>query len=179
MANAGSYQLLINDGQQDGLLNQKKLLQEQLHRSAATRRARGDKDPYPTIADVQATHVLFTKANWKPFAPLTSDYNASNASAGSQSLGSQITMEVPMYGDFIADMHIRLVLKQPTLTVDAGVADEDAPAMRWCNYPGERVVERIDFTIVSNNLDELHSEDYMIYRKALLSKDKEDRKAHV
>ena len=174
MANAGSYQLLINDGQQDGLLNQKKLLQEQLHRSAATRRARGDKDPYPTIADVQATHVLFTKANWKPFAPLTSDYNASNASAGSQSLGSQISMEVPMYGDFIADMHIRLVLKQPTLTVDAGVADEDAPAMRWCQYPGERVVERIDFTIVSNNLDELHSEDYMIYRKALLSKDKED-----
>lgn len=77
-----------------------------------------------------------------------------------------------MYGDFIADMHIRIVLDQPTLTVNAGVADEDAPGMAWCSYPGERICESINFTIVSNNLDEVRSEDYMIHRKMHLSADK-------
>lgn len=174
MSNSGTYQLLVNDGQQDGLLNQKKLLQNNLLKAARMRARRGDKDPYPTLRDVQQTHVLFTKANWKPFAPLTSDYVVSNASAGTQALGSQVTMEIPNYGDFFSDLHVRIVLAQPTLTVDAGVADQDAPAMRWCEYPGERLLESVELTIVNNRLDNLTYEDYAVYRKTKLQKDKED-----
>jgi hypothetical protein len=45
-------------------------------------------------------------------------------------------------------------MAQPTLTVSNGVADQDAPAMRWCVFPGERLLKKVQQEVNGNPLDE-------------------------
>ena len=52
-------------------------------------------------------------------------------------------LEWYLVGDFFHDIACHVVLTQPTLTVTGGTAASDAPAMRWCAYPGERLLKRV------------------------------------
>jgi hypothetical protein len=121
-------------------------------------------DPTPTLADVEKTHIIFTNAHFKPFAALGYEYNKVKASAGSPALGQEVTFSIPQFGDFFHDMVVHVKLRQPVLTSTATNAS-DAPAMRWCNYIGERLLKKVQFEVNGNPLDEYTSSAYNFYRE--------------
>jgi len=61
-------------------------------------------------------------------------------------------------------MVLHVKLKQPSLTVTAPLA-ADQPAMRWCAFPGERLMKKVQFEVNGNPLDEYSSAVYNFYRE--------------
>lgn len=49
-------------------------------------------------------------------------------------------------------MVVYVKLAQPTLTNTAAAAS-DQPLMRWCSFPGERLLEQVEFEVNGNPLD--------------------------
>jgi len=158
MATGGIFQLITNDGRQDRMLMATALLNSRL---AQVRQAKASG---PTLADIEKTHIIFTNAHFKPFAAIGYEYNKVKASAGNPQLGSEIQFSIPQFGDFFHDMVLHVKLKQPTLTTTATAAS-DKPRMRWCAYPGERLVKKCQFEVNGNPLDEYTSTAYNFYRE--------------
>jgi len=61
-------------------------------------------------------------------------------------------------------MVLYVKLKQPVLTITAGSVS-DAPCMRWCAYPGERLLETVEFEVNGNPLDKYYSDDMNFHRE--------------
>jgi hypothetical protein len=165
MATGGIFQLITNDGRQDRMLMATSLLKKRLHLIERARAADPSvSDSTPTLVDIEKTHILFTNAHFKPFAAIGYEYNKVRASSGSTTLGSTVQFSIPQFGDFFHDMVLHVKLKQPTLTVTA-VPLADQPAMRWCAFPGERLMKKVQFEVNGNPLDEYSSTVYNFYRE--------------
>jgi hypothetical protein len=54
---------------------------------------------------------------------------------------------------FFHDIAAHVIMAQPTVTSTATYVD-DAPAMRWCSFPGERLFQRVQQEVNGNPLDE-------------------------
>ncbi len=61
-------------------------------------------------------------------------------------------------------MVLYVKLKQPTLTADAS-DNSDKPLMRWCSYPGERLVESVEFEVNGNPLDKYYDHNVNFHRE--------------
>lgn len=120
-------------------------------------------DPTPTLLDIEKTHILFTNAHFKPFAAIGFEYNMTTPQSGNAQLGSSVTFSIPQFGDFFHDMIVYVQLQQPVLTTANGVAASDAPLMRWCEKPGERIFDKVSFQVNGNPLDEYVSSDVNFY----------------
>lgn len=165
MSNGGVFTLLTNDGKQDNLLMSSGFLKHKLAAIEELRRNTPNMDPTPTLSDIESTHILFVNANFKPFVAMGFEYYKVTASSGSVTLGSEINFQIPQYGDFFHDMVLYVRLKQPVLTANPGVEDSDKPLMRWCAYPGERIVPKYQFEINGNPLDEYYDDDVNLHRE--------------
>jgi hypothetical protein len=170
MSTGGIFQLITNDGKQDKLLMATEFLSARI---ADIKRARkGMEDENPTLADIEKTHILFTNAHFKPFAAMAYEYNkvvVSNAI-----LGSQIQFSIPQFGDFFHDMVLHMVLAAPTpsLTVTGATTAGDVAVYRWCDWPGERMCQRVAFDVNGNPLDEYYSDTYNMHRQFRVGQDK-------
>jgi len=165
MATGGIFALVTNDGRQDRMLMATALLNKRLDLITKARmRDSLTSDPTPSLADVEKTHIIFTNAHFKPFAAIGYEYNKVRTSAGSPELGQGIQFSLPQFGDFFHDMVMHVKLRQPTL-VSTATNPSDAPAMRWCAYPGERLMAKVQFEVNGNPLDEYHRESYNFYRE--------------
>lgn len=164
MATGGVFTLITNDGKQDRMLMATELLKARLSRIANARQAEG-LDPTPTLVDIEKTHVLFMNSHFKPFAAIGYEYNKVRASAGTVTLGSTVQFSLPQFGDFFHDMvlHVRL---------GAVTASTATQTWRWCAYPGERLLEKVRFTVNGNPLDEYYKEDYTFHRQFELAESK-------
>jgi hypothetical protein len=172
MATAGIFRLIANDGKQDRMLMASELLRNRLDAIAKAREADPSvSDPTPTLLDIEKTHILFTNAHFKPFAAIGYEYNKTTASAGSATLGSEVTFSIPQFGDFFHDMVLYIKLKQPVLTTTAS-ADSNKPLMRWCNFPGERVCKSVEFEVNGNPLDKYYDYDVNFYREFCVAPNK-------
>ena len=160
MATGGIFQLITNDGRQDRMIMATALLNSRLAQVRAVKGAAG-----PTLADIEKTHIIFTHAHFKPFAAIGYEYNKVKASAGNPQLGSEIQFSIPQFGDFFHDMVLHVKLRQPELVIADTVAASDRPRMRWCPYPGERLVQKCQFEVNGNPLDEYTSHSYNFYRE--------------
>jgi hypothetical protein len=149
------------------------LLKARLESITAARAAnRNYQDSTPTLLDIEKTHILFTNAHFKPFAAIGFEYNKVNPTAGSSSLGSEITFSIPQFGDFFHDMVLYVKLKQPTLTSTAA-ADSEKPLMRWCPYVGERLLEYVEFEVNGNPLDKYYDDAVNFHREFCVLPNKE------
>lgn len=92
------------------------------------------------------------------------EYNKTTASSGNSQLGSDITFSIPQFGDFFHDMVLYVQLKQPVLTVTAS-DPSDQPLMRWCPFPGERLLETCEFEVNGNPLDKYYNDDVNFHRE--------------
>ena len=174
--NGGSFRLAANNGQQDKILQFNSRLLKRLEKiaqqNARTRqeiKANGglenDIRKIPrraSVNDIEKTHVLFTYARFKPMVPVASQYVSVSVSAGSSVLGSKVDFKIGDAGDFLGDLVLHVVIEQPTLTSTATDASNE-PAMRWCDFPGERIIKRATFSISGSSMDSYTSHSMQMH----------------
>lgn len=171
MSTGGIFTLITNDGKQDRMLMASALLSQRLHAIRQARAEKGESDTNPTLTDIERTHVLFMHAHFKPFAAIGYEYNKipnSNAT-----LGSKVQFSIPQFGDFFSDMVVHLKFTAPSTSFTGTAADaSDVALYRWCEYPGERVLQKVSFDVNGNPLDEYYPDTYNFHRQFRVSQDK-------
>jgi len=172
MSNAGVFTIVTNDGKPDQMILATELLRKRLAEITRAREANPSIiDKTPTLMDIERTHILYTNSTFKPFAAIGFEYSRAQVNSGTATLGSNVQFSIPQFGDFFHDMVLYVELKQPTLTSTAS-NESDQPLMRWCSHPGERLVEKYDFSVTGNPLDEYYDHDVNFHRKLCVGEDK-------
>jgi hypothetical protein len=164
MSTGGLFKLITNDGKQDMMLMATSLLNQRLADVRAQRAGLG-LDDTPTLLDIERTHILFTNAHFKPFAAIGFEYNVVSVQTGSVAFGSEVSFNIPQFGDFFTDMAVYVQMGQPVLSSNIGTVDENAPLMRWCSYPGERLFDQVKFEVNGNVLDDYYSYEVNFFRE--------------
>ena len=126
----------------------------------------------PTLADIEKTHILFTRAHFRPHVAISSEFNKVR-SKGDLKLGTTISYSLPQFGDFLADMYLYMNIEAPTVTYSAG-ANKDKPLVKWAPFPGERVIKKAKFSVNGNPLDEYNHDSMCMNRNFYLSANKKD-----
>ncbi len=168
MATGGIFQLITNDGKQDRMLMASRLLKKRLYLIRRKRNADPRipyKDKTPTLLDIERTHILFTNAHFKPFAAIGYEYNIVRPNSGNVKLGSEVQYSIPQFGDFFNDMCFHCIVKAPSVTFVNTPQDDEAPSVRWADYPGERLMKKVRFDVNGNPLDEYTSDDIVMHRQ--------------
>lgn len=172
MSTGGIFQLVSNDGRLDQLLLANQLLRDNISAVRARRAAAGEADTNPTLADLERSHVLYVSAHYKPYVAIAFQYF--KVSANNVTLGSEVSISIPQYGDFFADMVANVVIRAPT-TSFTGTGVEvfsDKVLYRHCDYPGERIFDEVRFEVNSNPIDSYTSEAYVLHRQFHVPEDK-------
>ena len=163
MATAGIFTLITNDGKQDRMLMATELLKRRLSSIKQARAAAGMKDTTPTLLDIERTHVLFMNAHFKPFAAIGFEYHMVKPDSGSATLGSEVRFSIPQFGDFFNDMALYVKFNQAVYTPVADAPNQDV--FRYCDYPGERLLQKVDFNVNGNPLDHYTADVYNFHRQ--------------
>ena len=129
-------------------------------------------NPNPTLSDIERTHILFMNAHFKPFAAIAYEYN--KVVANNPTLGSKVQFSIPQFGDFFSDMVVHVKLTSPTVsfTGSAVNANADCALFRWCDFPGERLFQKVSFDVNGNPLDEYYPDTYNMHRQFYVSSSK-------
>jgi hypothetical protein len=177
MATGGIFQLITNDGKQDRMLMASALLKQRIEAATKRREDSNESDTTPTLYDIERTHILFTNAHFKPFAAIGYEYNKVTLSAGAASLGSKVTFSIPQFGDFFNDMIVHAVITQPVLNTTNAEGEKIPKSqqnlIRWCAYPGERLLKNVKFEVNGNPLDEYTSDAVNYWREFCVQPNKE------
>lgn len=110
MSGGGVFQLLTNDGKCDKLIMATDFLNRRIQHIMCARKAAGESDIMPTLKDVEKTHLLFVNAHFKPFCAMGHEYQKVRPNTGSPALGNTVTFAIPQFGDFFADMVMRVTM---------------------------------------------------------------------
>jgi len=164
--------LITNDGKQDRMLMASELLSQRL---AELKLQRANMDnPNPTLSDIERTHILFMNAHFKPFAAMAYEYN--KVTANNPTLGSKVQFSIPQFGDFFSDMVVYVKLTSPTVSFTGTASNSsngaDCALFRWCDYPGERLFQKVSFDVNGNPLDEYYPDTYNMHRQFYVTQDK-------
>lgn len=157
MTNPGPFQLIINDGRQDHLIFARDILLKNLD-EAAHRRVLENADAIPTLSDVASSHVLYTTRRYKPHVQVTMEYRKEVLS-GTHSLGNELRFELSHFGDLFSDMFLMVNLDaSDVFTFEEIDQSEKKPLIRWCDYPGERLLEEVTFEVNGAVIDSYTSD---------------------
>lgn len=172
MSTGGIFTLITNDGKQDRMLMASALLSKRLHAVRQARAEQGASDTNPTLADIEKTHVLFMNAHFKPFAAIGYEYN--KVPVSNATLGTKVQFSIPQFGDFFSDMVVHIKFTAPTTSITGAVASggNDTALYRWCDFPGERVLQKVSMDVNGNPLDEYYPDTYNFHRQFRVSNDK-------
>lgn len=172
MSTGAVFCLISNDGRMDQMILANQLLRENIAAIKQQRAAQGQEDVNPTLNDLERTHVLFVNAHFKPYVAIAFQYfKASYNNAG---FGQQVSISIPQYGDFFADMVAHVVVNPPQTSFTGSASDptSDKILYRHCDYPGERIFDQVSFEINSNPIDSYTSESYVLHRQFRVPQDK-------
>lgn len=155
----------------DQLLLANQLLRDNIAQVKARRAAAGEADINPSLADLERSHVLFINAHHKPYVAIAFQYF--KVSANNVTLGQDVSISIPQYGDFFADMVANVVIRAPTTSFTGTPVDaSDCVMYRHCDYPGERLFNEVRFEVNSNPIDSYTSETYVLHRQFHVPADK-------
>ena len=172
MATAGIFTLITNDGKQDRMLMATDVLRKRLEAVQRKRRDAGEPDTTPTLLDIERTHVLFMNAHFKPFCAIGYEYQKVQPDSGGATLGTEVRFSIPQFGDFFNDMALYIKYNEQTYTPTAAAPNQDV--FRYCDFPGERIMQNVKFDVNGNPLDEYNVQDYPLYRNVRLQPNKRD-----
>lgn len=162
MSTGAIFNIITNDGKQDRMLMASAILEKRLK---AIREAKANTaDPNPTLMDIEKTHLLFVNAHFKPFAAIGYEYNRVQPQSGNPQYGSRVQYNIPQFGDFFCDMGLHVQLNEVE-AVSATAGTVNAPAVRYCDYPGERLLTKVQMEINGNPLDEYYSNTMTAHRQ--------------
>jgi len=171
MSTGGVFILVSNDGRMDQMLISNESLRDNIASIKARRAATGEADTNPSLVDLERSHVLFVNGHWKPYVAIALQYF--KVSANNVTLGSEVQISIPQYGDFFADMVTNVVITAPTTSYSGhATVASDVVLFRHCEYPGERLFDETRFEVNSNLLDTYGSEAYVLHRQFGVSQDK-------
>lgn len=193
MASAfGVFQIVANDGRQDHMLMATELLNKRIEKIKAVRRQAGfeEAEVFPSLLDIERTHIIFVTAHFKPFAAIAFEYHRVDPESA-RNLNSTIKYSIPQYGDFFADMAHYVSFNQLTYTsgVAAATVDDEgypntggfaiygqgnpnADVYRYCDFPGERLHRLVKFSVNGNPLDQYTHDAYVMNRQFCLPPNK-------
>jgi hypothetical protein len=167
MSTGGSFTLVTNDGRMDQMLLASSILRDNINAIRAEKIARNERDTAPELADLERSHVLHVNAHYKPYVAITLEYF--KVSQNNVNLGSEITVSIPQYGDFFADMVLNVVINTPTTGYSGTSVDaSDCVLYQHCEYPGERLLEETRFEINSNPIDSYENTSYVFHRQFMV-----------
>jgi len=178
MSTGAVFLLVTNDGRQDKILTATQFLHKRLLMISKAR-AEQNINPIPTLADIERTHILFVNAHFKPFVAIAYEYTKTQVQ-GSISLGQKAQFNIPQFGDFFSDMVLRTRLTMAssggfkTHTVGGNTygtwedVELDNWRWKWCEYPGERVIQLAEFTVNGNPLDSYTPYSANIWREYMV-----------
>ena len=109
MSAGGVFTLIANEGRTDRLLLATALLNQRISDIKCARRRAGKSDCWPTLVDIERTHVLFMNAHYKPFVAIGYEYNKVKVQNGVPSFGTEVVFSIPQFGDFFYDIVCRVV----------------------------------------------------------------------
>ncbi len=172
MSTGGIFNLITNDGKQDRMLMASELLSQRLAEIRLARQKNNDENVNPTLADIEKTHILFMNAHFKPFAAIAYEYN--KVTANNPNLGSKVQFSIPQFGDFFSDMVVHVKFAAPTVSPATAANAGEVAVYRWCDYPGERLFQKVSFDVNGNPLDEYYPDTYNFHRQFCISESKVD-----
>lgn len=167
----GIFQLVINIGEQDKILNATNVLQKRLKEIDANKLAKlrdkypgrsddelraMDKTWMPTLQLVEESHVVFTNASFKPYVAMGSEYMKCMSSKGFPTFGSTVTFTLPVVGQFINDMVVNIRLSSFS-------AITQGDRVRWTEFVGHRLLREVRFKINNNPIDSYGTDEYNAY----------------
>lgn len=156
----------------DQLLLANQLLRDNIAAVKTRRTAAAESNTNPTLADLERSHVLFVNAHYKPYVAIAFQYF--KVAANNVTFGSDVSISIPQYGDFFADMVAHVVIRAPTTSLSGtpGSNASNCVIYRHCDYPGERLFDQVSFEINSNPIDSYTSESYVLHRQFAVPTDK-------
>ncbi len=170
MAVGGIFNLIVNDGMQDELLLNTKMLLNRIENIKMEKlellKARYpsyDRETInkivmnwsPVLSELEQSHVVFINSTFKPYAAMAHEYSKTQSS-DNPTLGSTVNFPFPIIGEFINDavLHIKL----------SGLAAIDpADKVRYYEFLGHRLMKNVAFKVSNNILDSYTSDNYTIY----------------
>lgn len=177
MSSSGFYPLIANSGKQDEIIYQHERLKANIAyhkqmRANDIAAGKTDTNPFPSLEEIEKTHILFTNISFRPFAKLCFDYLKIPKTG--VSFGSPITFDIPQYGDFFSDMAINIVIDSATagFTTGSAVDGSDVAVWRYCDYPGEKILTDINVSFASTTLDQYDRMVYPLTRQTTLPSNK-------
>jgi hypothetical protein len=176
MSGGAVHTLLANDGRLDRIIFGNHILYARLVDIINTKMAHQaiyNGDVLPTYSDIEQTHQFFLNSTFRPIVQISFEYLKVNNASGQPQFGKPLEFDVQQAGEYWLDIMLHLVIEKITTAAtgkNAGTV-ADVP-LRWCDYPGERLLQRTEFTIAGNPLDEYYSNTYVFYRQFFLKADK-------
>lgn len=105
-------------------------------------------DWYPTIQDIEKTHIMFVNSTFKPIIAMASSYRKVQAVGGpNTTLGTKVVFTIPVNGEFVNDMVVNLKL----VGLQARLAQDK---VRYVEMLGHKLFKKSTFKVRSNILDE-------------------------
>lgn len=108
MSSGAVFQIIANEGRTDRLLLATALLNQRIQDIQCARRKAGKADCFPTLVDIERTHVLFTNAHFKPYVAMAYEYRRVRVQNGTAAFNTSVTFSIPQIGDFFFDMAARV-----------------------------------------------------------------------
>ena len=112
MSAGGVFTLIANEGRTDRLLLATALLNQRIQDIQCARRRAGKMDCWPTLVDIERTHVLFMNAHYKPFVAIGYEYNKVKVQTGTPNFGQTVVFSIPQFGDFFYDIVCRVKFRE-------------------------------------------------------------------
>ena len=152
MTNPGPFLLVVNDGRQDQLIFSRDILLSSLE-DASNEQGGNEIGENSTLQDVVKTHLLFTYATYKPHVNMASEYRKETL-PGTHSLGNTFYFDLTYFGDLFADCVLQITVNaDKVFSFTEPTEPSEMPMIRWCDFPGERLLQKVMIEINGTELD--------------------------
>ncbi len=105
----------------------------------------------PSFNEIDKSHFIFLNTVYKPIVAVGYSYSKVNAMP-LPLLGSSGKVKIPIYGDFFTDMVLNFKLSSVR-------AINKNNKVKYCDFPGHRLLKSVRFIIDGSIIDEYTSED--------------------
>lgn len=124
------------------------------------------KEVSPTLNEIDHSHFFFINSSYKPMVAIGNEYSKT-LNKTKTIFGGTARFDIPNFGDFFSDMVIYIKLSKMK-------AKNSINKVKYCDFLGHRMFNRVQFITNENIVDEYYSEDYNFYYDFELPNHKKD-----
>lgn len=193
MSKPAAFILATTDSRSDNLITRKVYLHDKIRRVLLKNKECYNKavasgkvsatdlyDIRPTIADVDTSHIIYVREQYKPNVSIAYEYFKTEVSGGgSLSMSSPCTVSFNISGnsgDFLNDMvvHVRFraIGTADPVNLTDGSYNANAVRYRYAEKPGIKLMRRTSLKYDEDTIDEYTMRDLLFYDKFRISSEK-------